>query len=241
MMSATVPRFSLALTACVALLAGRAEVRAQEDSRPGVAVFEFDAAGSVGPDAMQMENLGIGVQAMLLNELRQNGALRIVERRELTRLLDELALNDAGAVDPSTAAEAGKLVGARYMVFGSITDLFGEVVLTVRIVSVETGELIRSTTARDQREQFYDVLVSAAAQITDELELPPLPSGTQEARMERDVPPAAVILLANAEAALDEGREDRAIELYHRLTQEFPDYTEAQTALDQLLGGVETA
>jgi TolB-like protein len=240
-MTATVPRFSLALTACVALLAGRAEVRAQEDSRPGVAVFEFDAAGSVGPDAMQMENLGIGVQAMLLNELRQNGALRIVERRELTRLLDELALNDAGAVDPSTAAEAGKLVGARYMVFGSITDLFGEVVLTVRIVSVETGELIRSTTARDQREKFYDVLVSAAAQITDELELPPLPSGAQEARLERDVPPAAVILLANAEAALDEGREDRAIELYHRLTQEFPDYTEAQTALDQLLGGVQTA
>jgi TolB-like protein len=240
-MTATVPRFSLALTACVALLAGRAEVRAQEDSRPGVAVFEFDAAGSVGPDAMQMENLGIGVQAMLLNELRQNGALRIVERRELTRLLDELALNDAGAVDPSTAAEAGKLVGARYMVFGSITDLFGEVVLTVRIVSVETGELIRSTTARDQREKFYDVLVSAAAQITDELELPPLPSGAQEARLERDVPPAAVILLANAEAALDEGREDRAIELYHRLTQEFPDYTEAQTAHDQLLGGVQTA
>jgi TolB-like protein len=242
MTTAIIPRISAIVASCVAvlLIAGPA-AGFQDDSRPGVAVFEFDAAGSVGPDAMEMDNLGIGVQAMLLNELRQNGALRVVERRELTRLLDELALSEGGAVDPSTAAQAGKLVGARYMVFGSITDLFGEVVLTIRIVNVETGELIRSTTARDQREQFYDVLVSAAAQITEQLELPSLPSETQQARRERDVPPAAVILLANAEAAVDEGRQDRAIELYHRLTQEFPDYSEAQTALDQLLGGPDTA
>lgn len=59
----------------------------------------------------------------------------------------------------------------------------------------------------------------------------------REARVERDVPPGAVILLANAEAARDEGREDRAIELYQRLAQEFPDYTDAQVALDQLLDG----
>jgi curli biogenesis system outer membrane secretion channel CsgG len=249
MMTAIVPTVSVVAAWLVALLPHTGpgaplivdEGVRQEDPRPGVAVFEFDAAGSVGPDAMEMQNLGVGVQAMLLNELRQNGALRIVERRDLSRLLDEIALGDEGVVDPSTAAEAGKLVGARYMVFGSITDLFGEVVLTVRIVNTETGELVRSTTARDQREQFYDVLVSAAAQITDELELPPLPSGAQEARMERNVPPDAVILLANAEAAVDEGREDRAIELYHRLTREFPDYTEAQTALDQLLEGAHQA
>lgn len=235
MINAIVPTLSLAAL-MVATVAAPSSAQ-QEDTRPGVAIFEFDAAGSVGPDAMDMENLGIGVQAMLLNELRQNGALRVVERRELNRILDEIELMEAGAVDASTAAEAGKLVGARFMVFGSITDLFGEVVLTARIVNVETGELIRSTTARDQRERFYDVLMSAAAQITDELDLPPLEERVQEARSERDVPPGAVILLANAEAALDQGREDRAIELYQRLTQEFPDYTDAQTTLDQLLEG----
>ena len=243
MMTATVPTLSLFATIAVASLPVGHEVAAtlasdrQEDTRPGIAVFEFEAAGSVGPDAMEMDNLGIGVQAMLLNELGQNDAIRIVERRELNRILDELSLNESGAVDPSTAAEAGKLVGARYMVFGSITDLFGEVVLTARIVNVETGELVRSTTARDERENFYDVLMSAAAQITEELELPALPDDVEQVRRERDVPPNAVILLANAEAAVDEGREDRAIELYQRLTQAFPDYTEAKAALTQLLGG----
>lgn len=209
----------------------------QVDSRPGVAVFEFEEAGSVGEDGLEMENLGIGLQAMLLNELRQNSALRVVERRELNRILQEAELGASGAVDPATAVEAGKLVGARYMVFGSVTDLFGEVVLTARVVNVETGELVRSSQARDEREQLYDLLIQTAARITDDLELPALPADAREAREERVVPPGAVMLLANAEAALDEGREDRAIELYRRLTQEFPDYTDAQTVLDQLLVG----
>lgn len=210
---------------------------AQDDLRPGVAVFEFEPGGAVGEGAMDMENLGIGVQAMLLNELTQNSSLRIVERRELNRILDELELGDSGAVDPSTAARAGELVGARYMIFGSISDLFGEVVLTARVVEVETGELIRGAQEKAQREDLYEVLVRTADQITRDLDLPPLSEEVREARQERDVPPGAVILLANAEAARDEGREDRAIELYQRLAQEFPEYTDAQVALEQLLDG----
>lgn len=209
----------------------------EPDLRPGVAVFEFEAAGSVGEDGLDMENLGIGLQAMLLNELRQNTSLRVVERRELNRILAEIELGSSDAVSPSTAAEAGRLVGARYMVFGSVTDLFGEVILTARIVDVETGELVKSTQARDQREELYDVLIRTAGEITNELDLPALPREAREAREEREVPPGAVLLLANAEAARDEGRTDRAIELYQRLTREFPDYTDAHEALDQLLEG----
>jgi len=234
----TRPRPGLWLVAlALAAVAAPPQLQAQDDTRPGIAVFEFEAAGSVGEDGMDMENLGIGLQAMLLNELRQNGSLRIVERRELNRVLQEIELGGSGAVDQGTAAQAGKLVGARYMVFGSITDLFGEVVLTARVVNVETGELVRSSQQRDEREALYDVLVRTAVQITEDLDLPALESDVREARQERDVPPGAVILLSNAEAARDEGRDDRAIELYQRLTREFPEYTDAQMALDQLLEG----
>lgn len=212
-------------------------VAAQDDTRPGVAVFEFESGGAVGDGAMEMENLGIGVQAMLLNELVQNSSLRIVERRELNRVLQELELGESGAVDPATAAEAGKLVGARYMIFGTISDLFGQVVLTARIVDVETTEQIKGAQQQDEREAFYDILVRTADQLTRELDLPPLSDEVREAREERDVPPGAVMLLANAEAARDEGREERAIELYQRLAQEFPEYTDAQATLEQLLDG----
>lgn len=231
--TAEAPQAATALTIQV----GEAHGPQEPDLRPGVAVFEFEAAGSVGEDGLDMENLGIGLQAMLLNELRQNTSLRVVERRELNRILAEIELGASDAVSASTAAEAGKLVGARYMVFGSVTDLFGEVILTARIVDVETGELLKSTQARDQREELYDVLIRTAGEITSELDLPALPREAREAREEREVPPGAVLLLANAEAARDEGRTDRAIELYQRLTQEFPDYTDAHEALDQLLDG----
>ena len=225
------------LLVALGLAVGPLALHAQDDLRPGVAVFEFEPGGAVGEGAMDMENLGIGIQAMLLNELTQNSSPRIVERRELNRVLQELELGQSGAVDPSTAAEAGKLVGARYMIFGSIADLFGEVVLTARVVEVETGELIRGAQEKAPRDDLYDVLVRTADQITRDLDLPPLEKEIREAREERDVPPGAVILLANAEAARDEGREDRAIELYQRLAREFPDYTDAQVALEQLLDG----
>ena len=57
----------------------------------------------------------------VLTELSQNPELRIVERERIAELTEEDGLVDQGLVDPSTAAEIGRLVGARYMVMGSFT------------------------------------------------------------------------------------------------------------------------
>lgn len=209
-----------------------------QDNRPGVAVMPFDNGGSHGDaaEAEDFEALEIGLQQMLLSELSQSTALRVVERGRIQELLQEQDLLAEGRVDAATAARIGQIVGARYMVLGGFVDLFGDFHMNARIVDVETSEIIASRQVRDRREMIYDLLVDLAAGITEGVDLEPLPADQREARKEREIPPDAITLFSRAQVYQDAGRTEQAITLYRQITQDFPQMEEAEQALRQLTG-----
>jgi len=207
---------------------------AQADSRPGIAVFPFANGGSFGANREDLEALSIGIQQMLLTELSQNKALRIVERSQLRALLEEQQLATAGQVDAQTAARVGKVVGARYVVTGVFIDLNGNFRLDGRIVDVETSEILKTAQVRDRRDNLYELLFDLAAKITDDVDLPPLPASVREERREREIPTEAVTLFSRAQVYQDAGRKERAVELYRQIAERFPQMTEAREALRQL-------
>jgi len=210
----------------------------QDDTRPGIAVMPFDNGGShgAGAEAGDFAALEVGLQQMLLTELAQNTALRVVERGRIQELLQEQNLLAEGRVDPATAAQIGQIVGARYMVLGGFVDLFGDFHMNARIVDVETSEIVSSQQVRDRREMIYDLLVDLAAGITEGVDLPALPAEEREARKEREIPPDAITLFSRAQVYQDAGRTEQAITLYRQITEEFPDMEEAEQALRQLTG-----
>lgn len=233
---------ALALTVCAALVLGTPDAApAQEeggaDRRPGVAVFPFTNGGSYGEESEDLEALTVGLQQMLLTELDQNEELRIVERARLRQILEEQELAESGRVDASTAAEIGKLVGARYMVTGVFLDLYGNFRMDARIIDVETGEVIQTESVEGQKEQLYDLLVDLSSEIARGADLPPLPTEVARERKEREIPPEAVTIYSQAQVYQDRGREEQAIELYRQLVERFPDLTQAKEALDQLQSG----
>jgi len=94
--------------------------------------------------------------------------IMLVERERIEDIASELRLGMSGLVDPKTAAQVGKLVGAEYMLLGSITNLghahSGGTIplpwlavttneekvkaeLDVRVVKVETGEVVCTESA----------------------------------------------------------------------------------------------
>lgn len=226
---------TLATLVLIAVLAAPASATAQEpDRRPGVAVLPFTNGGSYGPDQEDLEALEVGLQQMLLTELAQNESLRIVERSVLRDLMEEQDLGRSGRVDPSTAAEIGELVGARYIVTGVFVDLDGDFRMDARVVDVETGEILTTERVRDDRENLYDVLVTMSEQLVEGTELPPLPARAREARRSREIPAEAVTLYSRAQVFEDAGYRDQAIDVYERIVDRFPDMTEARQALDQL-------
>jgi TolB-like protein len=227
------------LLLCAVLLAALpAGVLAQDqDTRPGIAVFPFTNGGSYGAAQEDLEALTVGLQQMLLTELGQNDAMRVVERGILRDLMAEQDLGASGRVDAQTAARLGRIVGARYAITGVFIDLNGDFRMDGRVIDVETTEILRTEQVRDDRENLYGMLVELAAEITDGLDLPPLPAQVREARAEREVSDRAITLYSRAQQYEDYGRKEQAIELYRQIAQEFPAMVEARERLDQLTSG----
>jgi TolB-like protein len=212
---------------------------AGQDSRPGIAVSAWENGGSYGQEKEDFEALGVGLQQMLMNELSQNGALRVVDRAELKTLMGEQDLGASGRVDEATAARIGKLVGAKYFVMGAFIDWYGDMQLVARVVNTETGELGTTARARGEREELFSLVVELAGGITENLSLPSLSQQVKREREERAerIPHEAVRLYTKALLYADRGERDRAIELFNQITTDFPQYTEAGEALEQLRSG----
>jgi TolB-like protein len=203
--------------------------------RPGVAVLQFTNGGSFGRGAEELAAMELGIQQMLITELHQNGALRIVERSRLRELNAEVDLGRDGRVDPATAVRIGQLVGARYIIKGAFMDLNGQFRLDGHIIDGETGETVRAVRVQARgRENLYTLLTQLAGEITSGLQLPPLARAAQEERRARNVPDEATVLYSRALLFAENGRTDEAIELYRQIVQRFPDYTEARDELRQL-------
>lgn len=227
--------WTLGLVAGLAGL-GVAGARAQ-DTRPGIAVLPFENGGSYGQDKENFDALQVGLQQMLITEFAQNSQLRVVERGRIKDLLSEQDLGASGRVDPNTAARIGKIVGARYVVLGGFIDFYGDFRMDARIVNVETSELVKTVKVQDKRDKLYSLVVSLAAAITKETNLPPLPKQAMEQRESRQIPTEALQLYSRALVYADRGDTRRAAELFNRAIEIFPNYTEAQEGLRQLKQG----
>src|SRR5690606_1332962 len=83
---------------------------------PRVAVLDLD---NLTGDA-RFDGAGPGVAAVLTTKLARVQAIEVVERQRLSAVQGEIALGSSGAVDPATAARAGALLGADYLVTGAL-------------------------------------------------------------------------------------------------------------------------
>jgi hypothetical protein len=69
-----------------------------------------------------------------------------VERELLDKIMAEQKLSASGLVDPVTSVQVGKLLGARGIVAGTVTDLGENIEIHARLVKVETAETVATVT-----------------------------------------------------------------------------------------------
>jgi len=220
----------------VAALAVLALPLAGQDSRPGIAVLPFENGGSYGKDKEDFDALRKGIAATLIFELARNPGVRLVDREQTQRLLDEQGLGVAERVDAATAAKVGKLVGARYMITGSFIDLYGDFRVDARIINVETGEImkvVRNDPKLHDRKDMYRMIESVAERIMVDAKLPPLPSASAQRTA---VPTEALAHYSRALLYEDRGDKAKATEYYQKALAVFPSYAEASEGLRKVRG-----
>lgn len=132
-------------------------------------------------DTFDPAQLGAGIADMLVEKLLETGQFRIVERKALETLTTEQGIKSGAgsvAITAPTAADpalGGSMIGASYMITGSVTKfgfeennvggfaarmatggLFGykkhktEVSVTARVVNTATGEIVASMTGEGE-------------------------------------------------------------------------------------------
>ncbi|MHB0969464.1 MAG: CsgG/HfaB family protein [Thermoanaerobaculia bacterium] len=139
-------------------------------AEPSIGVAEFKNETSAG---WWSGGVGWELSGMLSNELAAMEKFKVVERNKLERVLDEQDLGESGRVAKGTAAKLGKLTGAQYLVFGTVSSYEESVkgsggglsyrgigiggkkedayiAVDVRVVDTTTGELayVRTVEAR---------------------------------------------------------------------------------------------
>jgi TolB-like protein len=215
---------------------------AQDDMRPTVAVLPF-VNSAIGSSNDELAPLSKGIADLLIIELAQNPGIRMVERENIQKLLDEQDLARDGRVDDATAARIGKLLGAKHMVTGSfITDRSGTMVITLKSIDAETGRIEWTHMDRDKTDNFLALVAKVGATANSGLKLPELtPAARQtsqaKAEKQKKVPFQAVMMYSRAINAQDAGNRAEAITLFNQTIERFPDFEDAKTAKAKLEAG----
>lgn len=133
---ARVRRDALELAARDAV-AREAELSARPPNPGHVAVFPFRFTGV----DEEFRPLGRALAEFMVTDLGVTGRVTVLERMRVQLLLDELALAEAGRVDPSTAARSGRLLQAENTVVGTVDASVTQVSLEAAVVDVVGASL----------------------------------------------------------------------------------------------------
>lgn len=129
-----------------------------------VAVWDLDdvtLSTAVPPD------LGEVLSGQIAETLTKRGYV-VVERQRLLLILKELHLGTTQLVDPSTRLKLGRMLGARWMVFGGYQIIGDQIRIDLRRVEVETGKIkkaVEKTTSATDLQGWIDATRKAAEEL----------------------------------------------------------------------------
>ncbi len=104
-----------------------------------VAIPYFEQVGEAAD-----KNMGRVMAEVLAVEIARQEPFVVVEREQLSKVMREHRLAGLGIVDPETAADFGRILGAQSIITGSVAELGAEYMVTVRQVDVKSGTVLVS-------------------------------------------------------------------------------------------------
>lgn len=108
-----------------------------QDAPVTVAVLDFEGQGMPVYETLTLSE-------RFRTEIANTGAVRLIERKLLEKIMDEQGLQQSGCVTAECAAEVGQLLGAQFMVNGSIGLIGNTYTIDIKMFSVETGASVSS-------------------------------------------------------------------------------------------------
>lgn len=179
----------LCISSCFVAVPVVAQEQKQEVKKVSIAVFDFTIPTDKEKIVVQVgdKRKTVAIEketAVLTNKLItalvKTNKFSVVERDKLETVMKEFRLSEGGITDPARSQKAGKLIGADYLLHGSIslfnasvgykkipyTDSFNEItevrlVVDIRLVETETGKIVVAETC-NKRDGSKGIVGSAS-------------------------------------------------------------------------------
>lgn len=130
-----------------------------------VAVWDLD---DLSPAIEAVPNMGEFLSAGIIQALQDQKGIDVIEREKIVEVMEELRLGSSELADQETRLRLGRLAGARYMVFGGYQAIEGILRIDLRLVDVETGKVL-ATSSRTLTSKAPGEWLPAARQAALEL------------------------------------------------------------------------
>ncbi len=151
------------LQATVAEIAARPEILA----RPSVAVMSFANITKSPED----DWLGTGITETVASDLKARTGLGVISRERVHEALRRFGADAHAELDERSAAQAGRLVGARWYIAGGYQRLGGRLRITARFASVESGEILNTVKLDGRAEDLFALQDRVALELVQGLDL----------------------------------------------------------------------
>ena len=138
-----------------------AELVLAQNSKINIAVLDLDATNIKDEDARFLSD-------RLRIELFDAGIFNVLERDKMNVILQEQGFQLSGCTSVECAVEVGQLLNVQQMVAGSIGRIGNVYSISLRLIKVKTGELVK-TAKHDYQGELSDMLTEVLPEIAQEL------------------------------------------------------------------------
>jgi TolB-like protein len=201
--------------------------------RPVVSVLYFDN----NTNKSDYDVLRKGFADMMVTDLVAWDGVTVVERDRLEAVLNELKLQQSKAFDKATAVKVGKLIGAQYLVTGSLLLQGDKLRIDARMISAEGGKDVTAASVTGDKDKVFDLEQDLVTKLTGGIDAK-LRDAT--ARKKVRVPDLdALLLYSKAIDLSDQGKLDEASAAMQAVVSKAPSFLMARERKQQLLKKLE--
>lgn len=197
--------------------------------QPTLAVAYFDNNSG---DA-QYDPLRKGLADMLITDLVNVSALKVVERDRLNAILDELKLSQSKVVDPKSALKMGKLLSAEFVLTGGMQIQKGKLRIDARVIKVDTSAAISALAVDGPLDDFFSVEKDLVDAVLADLAVKLMPDEKSKLRRNQTQSFQAFNAYSKGLDASDRGDSEEAARQFKAALEADPGYARAKTQVER--------
>ena len=205
---------------------------APDDAKQPLTVAVLDFANHSKDPAL--DGYRLGFRDMLTTDLSKLSSIKVLERARLESLLKEHNLAKADFIDPETAVQLRRGLSAHAMLSGSYLISGDDIRVDVRLVSVETGEVLQAEAVEGKKTDMFGLQKTLATKVLAALDVTPTAAEQEALNQPQTREFEAFRLYSEARLAQLQGNQEEAEARLREALAKDRDFELASRELDRM-------